>query len=163
MLDLETQSVREHWLAVAPGLGPVFDQIERVEDWTVDNLPAIAARVVAFGKALSVPGGAERLERADPAQLLFVLVHMSTARALLIIQWLDDQHDGLGTRLVQSLLQNNGEVVYAGVPHQTLANALVSRLLLINNTPFFAAAFAPARLRAIGKSIKQYAQEKQDA
>lgn len=163
MLDLEAQSVRKHWLAIAPGLGPVFDHIDRVEDWTVDDVPQIAERIVEFGKRLSRPGAAQRLESADTAQLLFVLVHMSTERALRIIQWLDDNHEGLGTRLIESLLLASGSSVHASIPHQPLAQALVARLKLIQNAPFFVSAFAPERMRRINRSIKQYAQEKGDA
>ena len=163
MLDLDAQSVRKHWLAIAPGLGPVFDQIDRVEDWTVDDVPQIAERVIDFGRRLSEPNAARRLEGVDSVQLLFVLVHMSTERALLIIQWLDDNHEGLGTRVVQGLLQDDGHNIHSTVTYQPLAQALVSRLKLIQNTPFFLTAFAPERMRKISWSIKQYTQEKGNA
>lgn len=163
MLDLDASAVREHWLSVAPGLGPLFEQIERVEDWTVDNVPAIAGRIVSFGHSISAPGAAGALEDADPLQLLYVLVHMSSSRALRIIQWLDEHHEGLGGRLIEAMLQRDGAAIYAGVPHETLARTLITRLSMFNNKPFFAGIFAPQRLRKISRAIERYRQENGNA
>jgi len=163
VLDLDASAVRQHWLSVAPGLGPLFEQIERVEDWTVDDVPAIAGRIVSFGHSMSAPGVAGALEHADPLQLLYVLVHMSSSRALRIIQWLDENHDGLGARLVEAMLHRDGAAIYAGVPHETLARTLITRLSVFNNKPFFAGIFAPQRLRKISRAIERYRQESGDA
>ena len=163
MLELDAHAVRAHWLSVAPDLGPLFDQIERVEDWTVDEVPAIAQRIVSFGHSLGATGAAGALESADPLQLLYVLVHMSSSRALRIIQWLDDHHDGLGTRLVEAMLLRDGAAVYAGVPHETLARTLITRLSVFQNKSFFAGIFAPQRLRKIRRAIERYREESGNA
>lgn len=160
MLDLDAPAVRQHWLAIAPGLAPLFEQIERVEDWTVDEVPAIASRIVSFGHSMSSPGAAGALVHADPLQLLYVLVHMSSSRALRIIQWLDEHNDGLGTQLVEAMLHREGAAIYAGVPHETLARTLITRLSVFRNEPFFTGIFAPQRLRRLHRAIERYREER---
>lgn len=160
MLDLDGTRVKQHWLEAEPGLAQLFEHIEKIEDWTLDDAPEIGARLIRIGQMLAASDEApRRLETADRSTLLFFLVYISTPRALRLLQWLDDEHDGMGGRIVSALLERGALPVKMGISHEALVETLVRRLQLLRNTPFFQSVFNAARLNVIERAIRDYSEE----
>lgn len=163
ILDLDHQQVREHWRQASPELARLFEDMQATEDWTLDQQPAIAMSLVQVGRALSVPGAAAALERMDQGRLLFLLVYISSAKAVRLLQWLDTVQPGAGTRLVEALLQRDGRLVRAGVPEKALVATLLQRLRMLQNQPFLKSVFDPQAMTKLASVIKQHREETQHA
>lgn len=162
MLSLSTESVRDHWQQVAPELADLLETIERTEDWTVDTNPDIADRLTRFGLRLSDPAAAVRLAEADKNELLFFLVYISSSKALRIIEWMDHTQDALGTKLLNTLLAQDGAGVFANVADPMLAGTMIQRMRVIQNTPFFQKLLAPSMLDSIHRAIDNYREARED-
>lgn len=160
MLTLTTESVQEYWQQISPDLGKLFVTIEKTEDWTLDNNPDIAERLVSFGLRLSDPVAIQKFAAADKNDLLFFLVYISSSKAFRLIQWLDESENGLGSRLLNELLEQNGTGIFANVMDPMLAGTLIQRLRIVQNTPFFQALLSPSLLDSIVRSINNYRDEK---
>ncbi|KAF1702986.1 type IVB secretion system protein IcmW [Pseudoxanthomonas kaohsiungensis] len=155
MLDLDANTVRQHWLEASPGLAELLDHIERTEDWTVDGSPAIGRRLVELGVALNRPGAARALEALDRDRLLFLLVYISSSKALRLLQWLDNAHAGMGTRLLTALLEDGARAV-SQLQHEALVQTMIQRLRIIQNTPFLNSVFDPTTLGQLERVIRQH-------
>lgn len=156
MLNLATPSVRAYWAEAEPELAGLLDRLERTEDWTLDSLPSIAERLVALGHRLSQPGNAEKLAGVSRDQLLFFFAYLSTSKAFLIIRWLDEHHDGMGSAIVERLLSEDGQALVAEVVDPTLTGVMVQRLRVLQNTPYFSRLLAPTMLESIERAIHRY-------
>lgn len=162
MLSLSTEGVRDHWQQIAPELADLLVTIEKTEDWTLDSNPDIADRLTQFGLRLSDPAATQRLASADRNELLFFLVYVSSSKALRIIQWMDETQDGMGTKLLNLLLEQDGAGVFAHVADPMLAGTMIQRLRVIQNTPFFQQLLKSSLLDSIVRAIENYRDEKQD-
>lgn len=163
MLDLDAEVVRQHWRQAAPGLAELLDRIELAEDWTVDGSPVYAEKVVQLGKSLSQPGAVLALEEADRHQLLFFLVYISTSKAVRLLQWLDDEHAGMGSALLDQLIAGDGQRVRSGVQSDQLAQTLVQRMRILQNQPYFRSVFDPQKLGRLAQAIRQHREESNNA
>jgi hypothetical protein len=159
MLEMSAAEVREYWTKTEPGLVELLDRLSRTEDWTLDGVPAIADRLVTLGRQLSTSGHATRLLAANRDTLLFFFVYISTERAFRLIRWLDDQHDMLGSQVLEKLLTPDGRQLVDGLIDSTLADVMVQRLQVLRNTPYFTRLFAPDMLDSIERVIEQYREE----
>lgn len=159
MLDFLTESVHSHWRNFSPELGDLFSTIEKTEDWTLDNHPDIGERLVYFGLRLADTDATKRLAEADKNSMLFFLVYISTSKAFRLVQWMDDAQEGLGTRLLNSLLEKNGEGVFANVADHGLAGVMIQRLRVIQNTPYLQKLLHPSLLDDILHAIETYRDE----
>lgn len=159
MLDLATENVRAYWVQAEPDLVALLDRIGRTEDWTLDSVPAIAERLVTIGEQLSRPGNAERMAAANRDTLLFFFAYISTERAFRMIRWLDEQHDNLGSKLLERLLTTDGQALVADVVDPTLTGVMVQRLRVLQNTPYFTRLLAPSMLDSIERALGRYRQE----
>ncbi|MDR8877455.1 type IVB secretion system protein IcmW [Burkholderia multivorans] len=162
MLSLASESVREYWAASSPELGSLFERIERTEDWTLDSHPDIADRLQQLGLRLADPEMLGRLEGASKDDLIFFLVYISTSKAFRLVRWMDEARDGLGSRLLASLLDRDAAGVFCNVSDSLLAQTMVQRLLVIQNTPFFEQLLSPAMLGSIERAINSYGDEKRN-
>lgn len=162
MLSLASESVKEYWAATSPELGALFDRIERTEDWTLDSHPDIADRLVQFGLRLANPDMVGKLEDASKDDLIFFLVYISTGKAFRVIQWMDEAQDGLGSRLLGALLERDGAGVFSNVSNTLLAQTMIQRLVVIQNTPFFEQILSPSMLDSIERAINSYTEEKRN-
>ncbi len=160
MLSLSTDDVRMHWQQISPDLGKLFAGVEKTEDWTLDNNPDIAERLTRFGLRLSDPSATLKLADADKNDLLFFLVYISTSKAFRLIQWMDSTQNGLGTRLLNVLLEQDGTGVFSQVVDPMLAGTMIQRLRVIQNTPFFQKLLSPSMLESILRAIDNYREEK---
>lgn len=159
MLDFSTERVHMHWHKFSPELGALFCTIEKTEDWTLDNHPDIADRLVNFGLRLADPQATKRLAEADNNSMLFFLCYISTSKAFRLINWMDDAQEGLGTRLLNSLLERNGEGIFANVADPSLAGVMIQRLRVIQNTPYLHKLLHPSLLNDILHAIEDYRSE----
>ncbi|GEM_PF-1755284 len=162
MLSFSTESVAQYWQGLSRELGELFTTIEKTEDWTLDDHPHIAERLVNFGNRLADPAATRRLADADKNSILFFLVYISTSKAFRLIDWMDRTHEGLGTRLLTSLLERDGEGVFANVVDPGLAGAMIQRLRVIKNTPFLQKLLHPLLLDEILHAIDAYREEKEN-
>lgn len=152
-LDLSPEGVRRYWLEKAPSLAHLFDEISKVEPWTLDDEPAIRDRLIRFGHLLSAtPGAAKRLECAQRSDLLHLLVFINRAKAFLLLHWLDENHEGLGSRVVTMLVEAAHEMPGQEVLHQTL----VDGLQMLNNGPFLRELFDQRRVNGLVRAINNY-------
>lgn len=151
--------VRAAWQRMGPEFIDLLDAIERTEDWTLDHLPDVTARLRHLGTALTIPERALRLGQADLDLLLFFLVYVSTRRALLVIRWLDEQGEGAGSLLLASLLAQDGRGLYVNVQDAMLASLLHQRMSVLANTPFFAQLLHPDLLRDTQRAIARYREQ----
>lgn len=156
MLNLATPNVRAYWAEADPALAGLLGRLERTEDWTLDTVPSIAERLVALGHRLSQPGNAEKLAGVSRDSLLFFFAYLSTSKAFLIIRWLDEHHDGLGSQLIERLLTEDGQALVAEVVDPTLTGVMVQRLRVLQNTPYFSRLLAPAMLESIERAIQRF-------
>jgi len=163
ILDLDHQQVREHWQKADPGLAQLFDDMQATEDWTLDGSPAVAMSLVKLGRALSQPGGAQALERMDQGRLLFLLVYISSSKAVRLLQWMDNVLPGSGTQLVEALLQRDGRAVRAGISEKALVDTLLQRLRMLQNQPFLKNVFDPQAMSKLAAVIRQHREETQHA
>lgn len=163
MLDFATESVHRYWQDFSPELGDLFSTIEKTEDWTLDNHPDIGERLVNFGLRLADPQATKRLAEADKNSMLFFLVYISTSKAFRLISWMDIAQEGLGTRLLNSLLARDGEGIFANVVDPGLAGVMVQRLRVIQNTPYLQKLLHPSLLDDILRAIDTYREEKDEA
>lgn len=153
VLDLSPEGVRRYWLERAPSLAHLFAEVGKVEPWTLDHEPDIRDRLIRFGNTLSTtPGAAQRLEFARHSDLLHLLVFIDRAKAFLLLHWLDEHHDGLGSRLVMTLVDAAEQMPGQEVLHQTL----VDGLRMLNNGPFFRELFDPKRVNGLVRAITNY-------
>jgi len=159
MLDLSAESVHSYWKSFSSELGELFTTIEKTEDWTLDNHPDIGERLMTFGLRLASPEATLRLAEADKNSMLFFLVYISTSKAFRLINWMDAAKEGLGTRLLNSLLERNGEGVYANVLDPGLAGVMIQRLRVIQNTPYLQKLLHPSMLNDIQRAIDNYREE----
>ncbi len=159
MLDFSTENVQSYWRNFSPELGELFSTIEKTEDWTLDNHPDIGERLVHFGLRLADAEATKRLADADKNSMLFFLVYISTSKAFRLVQWMDDTQEGLGTRLLNSLLERNGEGVFANVIDPGLAGVMIQRLRVIQNTPYLQKLLHPSLLDDILRAIDTYREE----
>lgn len=161
MLDLSTESVQRHWQKFSPELGDLFSTIEKTEDWTLDNHPDIGERLVHFGLRLADPEATKRFAEADKNSMLFFLVYISTSKAFRLVSWMDDTQEGLGTRLLNTLLERNGEGIFANVADPGLAGVMIQRLRVIQNTPYLQKLLHPSLLDDILRAIDAYREERE--
>lgn len=161
MLDFATESVHRYWQDLSPELGDLFSTIEKTEDWTLDNHPDIGERLVNFGLRLADPQATKRLAEADKNSMLFFLVYISTSKAFRLINWMDVSQEGLGTRLLNSLLARDGEGVFANVADPGLAGVMIQRLRVIQNTPYLQKLLHPSLLDDILRAIENYREERE--
>jgi len=161
MLDFATESVHRYWQNFSPELGDLFATIERTEDWTLDNHPDIGDRLVHFGLRLADPQATKRLAEADKNSMLFFLVYISTSKAFRLINWMDAAQEGLGTRLLNGLLERDGEGIFANVADPGLAGVMIQRLRVIQNTPYLQKLLHPDLLDDILRAIDSYREEKE--
>jgi len=161
MLSLSTDAVKEHWLKLNPELSELFERIEKTEDWVLDNHPDIADRLAQFGLALSDPEATLRLADADKNELLFFLVYISSSKAFRVIQWMDETQNMLGTKTLQTLLEQDGKGVFANIADPLLAGTMIQRLRVIQNTPFFEKLLDPSLLDSIIRAINNYREERE--
>lgn len=159
MLDFSTESVHSYCRDLSPDLGELFSTIERTEDWTLDNHPDIGERLVHFGLRLADPVATKRLAEADKNSMLFFLVYISTSKAFRLVNWMDAAQEGLGTRLLNSLLERNGEGVFGSVVDPGLAGVMIQRLRVIQNTPYLQKLLDPSLLDDILRAIDTYQEE----
>lgn len=161
MLDLSTESVHRYWQNFSPELGDLLTTIERTEDWTLDNHPDIADRLVNFGLRLADPQATTRLAEADKNSMLFFLVYISSSKAFRLVNWMDAAQECLGSRLLNSLLERNGEGIFTNVVDPSLAGVMIQRLRVIQNTPYLQKLLAPSLLDDILRAIDSYREEKE--
>jgi len=162
MLSLSNESVHEHWQQISPELASLFASIEKTEDWTLDNNPDIAERLMRFGLRLSDRKAASRIADADKNELLFFLVYISSSKAFRLVQWMDEMQDGLGSRLLGNLLEQDGAGVFSNVVDPMLAGTMVQRLRVIQNTPFLQRLLSPSLLDSLVRAIDNYRDERDD-
>lgn len=160
MLDFTTENVQRYWKTVSPELGDMFSMIEKTEDWTLDNHPDIGERLTHFGLRLADPSATKRLAEADRNSLLFFLVYISTSKAFRLVSWMDETQQGLGTRLLNTLLERDGEGIFANVLDPGLAGVMIQRLRVIQNTPYLQKLLHPSLLDDILRAIDSYREEK---
>lgn len=160
MLDFATENVQRYWRTVSPELGDMFSMIEKTEDWTLDNHPDIGERLADFGLRLADPNATIRLAEADRNSLLFFLVYISTSKAFRLVSWMDETQQGLGTRLLNTLLERDAEGVFANVLDPGLAGVMIQRLRVIQNTPYLQKLLDPSLLDDILRAIDGYREEK---
>lgn len=160
MLSLSNESVHEHWQQISPELANLFVSVEKTEDWTLDNNPDIAERLTRFGLRLSDPKATSRIAEADKNELLFFLVYISSSKAFRLVQWMDETQDGLGSRLLGHLLEQDGAGVFSNVADPLLAGTMVQRLRVIQNTPFFQQLLSPSLLDSLVRAIDNYRDER---
>lgn len=159
MLNLEANSVREHWAAVDPSLAALFEAIERTEDWVVDQIPQVAQRLARLSQAMTGPGAVAALERLERGQLLFIMVYLSTAKAVRLLQWMDEQNEGSGASMLNALVSSNGPVLRAGISESALALTLAQRMRVLQNTRFFRSVFDPQVLASLTAVIQQHRED----
>lgn len=151
--DMDPEQVKQHWLERSPGLARLFEEVRKVEPWTLDDEPRIRDRLLRFGDTLSkTPGAAQRLEYARRSDMLVFLVYIPASTAVYLLHQLDERHDGLGSRILTSLLEAARET--PGL--DALAQMLAQRLRLLNNTPFLRQVFDPIRVKGLERAIHQY-------
>ncbi len=160
MLNLATEEVREYWGRESPELGRLLLDIERTEDWTLDGHPEIGDRLVRLGVKLADPAAVAKLAAADRNDLLFFLVYISSSKAMRLISWMDETQNGMGTRLLAVLLDQDEHGAFFNVVDPLLAGTLVQRLRVIRNTPFFEKILNPSLLDSIMRAIDNYREEK---
>ncbi|KAG0186589.1 hypothetical protein DFQ28_007594 [Apophysomyces sp. BC1034] len=156
MLSLSTDGVREHWQEVAPELADLLATIERTEDWTLDNNPDIAERLTQFGLRLSDPSATLRLAEADKNELLFFLAYINSSKALRLVQWMDQAQEGLGSKLLNLLLAQDGAGVFANVADPMLAGTMIQRLRIVQNMPYFQQILSSSLLDSVVRAIANY-------
>lgn len=159
MLDFSAESVQGYWQGLSPELGELFTTIEKTEDWTLDNHPDIGDRLMRIGLLLADDQATLRLAEADKNSMLFFLVYISTSKAFRLINWMDATQEGLGTRLLNSLLERTGEGVFANVLDPGLAGVMIQRLRVIQNTPYLQKLLHPTMLNDIQRAIDTYREE----
>lgn len=156
--DLAPDGLVAFWRGFDPALAELVARMDRAEPWTLDQEPAIAARLIALGQRLSSERHAIALASADRESLLLFFAYISTSRALRVIHWMDEI-GGHGAQLVERLLRQPDDVASV-IPVAPLRELLTHRLRVISNTPYFEKLFAPARLQGLQRAIRQYKQEK---
>lgn len=158
MLDLSTDAIRSYWKENSPELAQLFDELETSESWVIDKYPDIEGRLIRFGKMVSAISDPTVLLRADHDDLLFLLVYISTSKAMRILEWLDEKQ--LGQPIIELLLKEDALGVYQNISDQVLAKTLVQRLSVARNTLFMRELLSPSMMTTILNATLRSAQKR---
>lgn len=156
MLELGSAEVRAFWHKTDPELAALLDRVGRTEDWTLDEVPGVAQRLADLAVQLSIPGNPVKLAGANRCSLAFFFAYIRTDKAFLLIRWLDEHHDQLGSRLLEYILSPVGQEVMADVIDPLTADVMVQRLRVLQNTPYFTQLLAPRALDSVQLAIARY-------
>ena len=158
MLDLSTDAIRSYWKENSPELAQLFDELETSESWVIDKFPEIEGRLIRFGKLVSAISDPAVLLRANHDDLLFLLVYISTSKAMRILEWLDEKQ--LGQPIIELLLKEDAQGIYQNVSDQVLAKTLVQRLSVARNTLFMRELLSPSMMTTILNATLRSAQKR---
>ena len=158
MLDLSTDAIRSYWMENSPELAQLFDELETSESWVIDKFPEIEGRLIRFGKLVSAISDPAVLLRANHDDLLFLLVYISTSKAMRILEWLDEKQ--LGQPIIELLLKEDAQGIYQNVSDQVLAKTLVERLSVARNTLFMRELLSPSMMTTILNATLRSAQKR---
>lgn len=158
MLDLSTDAIRSYWMENSPELAQLFDELETSESWVIDKYPEIEGRLIRFGKLVSAISDPAVLLRANHDDLLFLLVYISTSKAMRILEWLDEKQ--LGQPIIELLLKEDAQGIYHNVSDQVLAKTLVQRLSVARNTLFMRELLSPSMMTTILNATLRSAQKR---
>lgn len=158
MLDLSTDAIRSYWMENSPELAQLFDELETSESWVIDKFPEIEGRLIRFGKLVSAISDPAVLLRANHDDLLFLLVYISTSKAMRILEWLDEKQ--LGQPIIELLLKEDAQGIYQNVSDQVLAKTLVQRLSVARNTLFMRELLSPSMMSTILNATLRSAQKR---
>jgi hypothetical protein len=158
MLDLSTDAIRSYWMENSPELAQLFDELETSESWVIDKYPEIEGRLIRFGKLVSAISDPAVLLRANHDDLLFLLVYISTSKAMRILEWLDEKQ--LGQPIIELLLKEDAQGIYQNVSDQVLAKTLVQRLSVARNTLFMRELLSPSMMTTILNATLRSAQKR---
>ncbi len=158
MLDLSTDAIRSYWMENSPELAQLFDELETSESWVIDKFPEIEGRLIRFGKLVSAISDPAVLLRANHDDLLFLLVYISTSKAMRILEWLDEKQ--LGQPIIELLLKEDAQGIYQNVSDQVLAKTLVQRLSVARNTLFMRELLSPSMMTTILNATLRSAQKR---
>ena len=147
MLDLSAEAIRSYWMENSPELAQLFDELETSESWVIDKFPEIEGRLIRFGKLVSAISEPAVLLKANHDDLLFLLVYISTSKAMRILEWLDEKE--LGQPIIELLLKEDAQGIYQNVTDQVLAKTLVQRLSVARNTLFMRELLSPSMMTTI--------------
>lgn len=158
MLDLSADAIRSYWMENSPELAQLFDELETSESWVIDKYPEIEGRLIRFGKLVSAISDPAVLLRANHDDLLFLLVYISTSKAMRILEWLDEKQ--LGQPIIELLLKEDAQGIYQNVSDQVLAKTLVQRLSVARNTLFMRELLSPSMMTTILNATLRSAQKR---
>jgi len=151
MPDLHQDAVHAFWDSYdRRTLYRVIVSIERVEHWTLDDIPEVETALIRLGEAMDQ---AQSFELSDEAKFIRVLANTHASKALRILQSLDIAKPGSASQLLMYAegASEEGE----GKTPDRFAQLFLRRNLVFERLQLLSRVFAAQRLTLILKAMEQ--------
>ena len=149
MPDLSREAVNIFWCEYdRRTLYRIVTSMERVEDWTVDDVREIDLAFAVLGKTMEAHPEAEV---EDLGNLIKVLANVHTARALRIMQYLDSVKPGTASRILMHAEEATKDK-HASDPY---AEMFLKRNLVFERLQLLARVFAPERVNLVIRALEK--------
>lgn len=143
-LDLSNEGVDRAWEAA--GIAPAIRAMEADETWVVDGLKTAGGEsvdtVIERLSRLLSSVGRERIGPsilAAQADIVNLMGHVRTGRALLLFRWLSQASEGAGNQLLR----------HAAYQSTELGSLLVQRVTTLERRALLARVFSPERFASL--------------
>lgn len=144
MLSLKKRMVEEYWQKTDRRMSKILNVMNNVEHWTKDDESAIKDKLSDFGGKLET---AKRDVLSNIAEkLIHTMGYISAAKALRIMNWLDETHPGMSVHYTMEAKR-----LATDLP---TANIMIERLSTIRSLSLISKVFAPNRAKLINELLK---------
>lgn len=143
-LNLNQSNVNFYWKNIDPRMSKIITIMERVEHWVVDDVESVARELISVGKKMSSSGRTSLTRKSD--DLIVVMAYITCGKALRILNWLDDHHNGLSFHYVTEARQ---------MEDFDPGKLLLDRLKTIKTLSLLTKVFSPTRTRLISEILRE--------
>ncbi len=149
MPDLHLDAIHAFWDSYdRRTLYRVIVALERVEDWTLDNLASVEPSLLRLGEVMDQ---STTFDLKEEAAFIRVLANTRASRALRLLQAVDVAKPGTASQLLMHAEQATGAEISAPDPY---AQLFLRRNLVFERLQLLSRVFAPQRLSLILKALE---------
>lgn len=147
--NLRKSMVEEFWGAKDARLARIFEWMESMEPWTLDEQQDVfMALNNVLGKLEKLPARAVYPHSDD---LIDILTYLSSARSLRILEWLDEKSSNEKLGIVVDLIEKARERASDDVG----AELFLERLQALKSLALLGRIFSPNRTRTMADLLRQ--------
>jgi hypothetical protein len=104
LVDLQETSLINHWRKKDPSVLPILENMEKRENWTLDDVQDLQKAIVDWGMSLT-PEQLESFAENDQDNLLKLLGFMKSTRALFLLHKIEEMVPGSTSDLLREALE----------------------------------------------------------